>query len=235
VQPQLVRLVVGMPGLPGATRVVARGGALPRFDCHCPLLSLPLAFATDLTNIPANVPYLVPADADVAAWRARLPPPRGRLRIGIAWSGARAHDNDVNRSLRLATLVPLFDLAGVDFVCLQHEVREEDVALLHSHDDIVRIGPDFRDFADTAAALASLDAVIAVDTALAHLAGAMGKPLYLLLPFAADFRWLRERGDSRWYPSARLFRQPRFGDWDGAIGALRAALLAFIRSADVAT
>ncbi len=177
------------------------------------------------------MPYLAPAEADVASWRARLPPRRGRLRVGFAWSGARAHDNDVNRSLRLATLAPLFDLADIDFVSLQHEVREEDAALLHSRGDIVRIGQDFSDFADTAAAIASLDAVIAVDTAVAHLAGAMGKPLYLLLPFAADFRWLRERGDSPWYPSARLFRQPGFGDWDGAVGALRAALLDVIRSA----
>jgi tetratricopeptide (TPR) repeat protein len=224
VQPQLVRLVEGTAGLFGVTRVVARGAALPPFDCHCPLLSLPLAFATDLTNIPAHVPYLAPADADIAAWRARLPPRRGRLRVGLAWSGARAHDNDINRSLQLATLAPLFDLADIDFVSLQHEVRQEDAALLHSRSDIARVGQDFRDFADTAAALASLDAVIAVDTAVAHLAGAMGKPLYLLLPFAADFRWLRERGDSPWYPSARLFRQPGFGDWHGAIMALRAAL-----------
>jgi tetratricopeptide (TPR) repeat protein len=228
VQPQLVRLMEGMPSV---TRVVARGAPLPRFDCQCPLLSLPLAFATDLTTIPALLPYLTPADADVAAWRARLPPPRGRLRIGFAWSGARAHDNDVNRSLRLETLAPLFDLTDIDFVSLQHEVREEDAALLHSRRDIVRIGQDFRDFADTAAALASLDAVIAVDTALAHLAGAMGKPLYLLLPFAADFRWLRERGDSPWYPSARLIRQPRFGDWDGAVAALRGALIEFADAA----
>jgi hypothetical protein len=143
------------------------------------------------------------------------------------WSGERSHDNDLNRSVRLATLAPVLDLPGITFVSLQHEVRDEDAGLLRSRGDVSAIGAAFKDFADTAAAIAALDAVIAVDTAVAHLAGAMGKPLFLLLPFAADFRWLRGRADSPWYPSARLFRQPRFGDWDGAVNALREELAQF--------
>ncbi len=219
VQRELTRLFARLPGV---TAVLARGEKLPRFDLHCPLLSLPLAFATRPDTIPAHVPYLVPAGTDACAWRERLP--QRRPLIGIAWSGARAHDNDLNRSIRLETLAPLFDLPDVQFVSLQHDVREEDAALLCGRGDLIRIGPEFEDFADTAAALSLLDAVIAVDSAVAHLAGAMGKPLWLLLPFAADFRWLRERRDSPWYPSARLFRQPRFGDWASVIEQVRREL-----------
>jgi tetratricopeptide (TPR) repeat protein len=215
IQPALVRLFATMPGI---TAVVARGQQLPPFDCHCPLLSLPLAFATDLATIPVQVPYAITAAADIDAWRSRLP--ARRPRIGLVWSGERSHDNDLNRSLRLETLRPLFELADVAFVSLQHEVRDEDAALLRAHPAILHIGESFRDFADTAAAISLLDGVISADTAVAHLAGALGKPLFLLLPFAADFRWLRERHDSPWYPTARLFRQPRFGDWDGAVAAL---------------
>jgi ADP-heptose:LPS heptosyltransferase len=137
------------------------------------------------------------------------------------WSGLRSHDNDLNRSMRLAMLAPLLDLPDIAFVSLQHEVRDDDAEFLHSRRNVTAIGAQFRDFAGTAEAIENLDAVVAVDTAVAHLAGALGKPLFLLLPFAADFRWLRERSDSPWYPSARVFRQPRFGDWDGAVKSLQ--------------
>jgi ADP-heptose:LPS heptosyltransferase len=118
-------------------------------------------------------------------------------------------------------------LPELAFVSLQHEVRAEDAVLLQKRSNVLPIGPQFRDFADTAAAIASLDLVIAADTAVAHVAGAMGKPLLLLLPFAADFRWMRERADSPWYPSARLLRQPEFGDWDSVVTLLRQELLRF--------
>jgi ADP-heptose:LPS heptosyltransferase len=147
-----------------------------------------------------------------------------RPRVGLVWSGERAHDNDLNRSIGLAALAPVLDLPHLQLISLQHEVRERDARLLETRPDILQVGQKFSDFADTAAAIAQLDAVIAVDTAVAHLAGAMGKPLLLLLPFAADFRWLRERSDSPWYPTARLFRQRQFGDWTGAIEALRQEL-----------
>jgi Tfp pilus assembly protein PilF len=222
VQRELKRLCASLPGV---AQVVARGEELPSFDCHCPLLSLPLAFATDATNIPAGIPYLAPALDEVVAWRSRLP--QGRPIIGLAWSGERVHDNDLNRSMTLATLAPLLDLPDVQFVSLQRDVREADAPLLAQRTDVVSIGQQFADFADTAAAVAALDAVIAVDTAVAHLAGAMGRPLLLLLPFAADFRWLRERSDSPWYPTARLFRQPRFGDWARVVEAVRTELEKF--------
>ncbi|MBV1697798.1 MAG: tetratricopeptide repeat protein [Hyphomicrobiales bacterium] len=220
VQRELVRL---LGDLSGVAAVIARQSSLPDYDFHCPLMSLPLACGTTVATVPAAVPYLSPAGADIAAWRARLPA-RGR-RIGLVWSGERSHDNDLNRSLRLAALAPLFDLADVTFVSLQHEVRDEDAAALRDRSGLVEAGPRFTDFADTAAAIACLDAVISVDTAVAHLAGAMGKPLFLLLPFAADFRWLRQRSDSPWYPSAQLLRQPQFGDWDSVVNELRQKLI----------
>jgi tetratricopeptide (TPR) repeat protein len=216
VQAELVRLLAPMPGV---AAVIARGNALPPFDCHCPLLSLPLAFATDLTTISADIPYIAPSNEDVAVWRKLLP--QRRPLIGLVWSGGRWHDNDLNRSLRFESLLPLIGLSNAAFVSLQHDVRDDDAAALNAHPDVLQLGRKFRDFADTAAAIASLDAVISADTAVAHLAGAMGKPLFLLLPFAADFRWLRERQDSPWYPTARLYRQPAFVDWDSVIDTLR--------------
>jgi tetratricopeptide (TPR) repeat protein len=215
VQRELARL---FSTIPFVDAVIPRGELLPEFDCHCPLLSLPLAFATELATIPADTSYLAADDEEAARWRARLP--TSHPLVGVAWSGDRSHDNDLNRSLALETLLPLFDLPGVTFVSLQHVVREEDASVLRSRPNIVRIGEEFSDFADTAAAIAGMDVVISADTAVAHLAGAMGKPLFLLLPFAADFRWLRERQDSPWYPTAHLYRQPAFGDWKSAIEAL---------------
>jgi hypothetical protein len=223
VQPPLVPLLSDMPGI---ATVLGRGAQLPPFDLHCPLPSLPLAFGTALETIPASVPYLAPPQHRVGSWRARLP--RCRPLIGLVWAGERAHDNDINRSMRLEVLAPLLELPDVQFVSLQHDVRESDAPLLAQRTDILSIGQQFTDFADTAAALAELDLVIAVDTAVAHLAGAMGKPLLLLLPFAADFRWLRERRDSPWYPTARLFRQPRFADWASVVEVVRGEVRQFI-------
>jgi tetratricopeptide (TPR) repeat protein len=220
VQRELVPLLSGMAG---STAVVPRGAPLPDFDLHCPLLSLPLAFATELGTIPARVPYLAPPQANIAVWRDRLPRPRPL--IGLAWSGDRNHDNDLNRSISLETLAPLLDRVDVAFVSLQHDVREHDLAALQKLPNLQRFESRFCDFADTAAAISLVDAVISVDTAIAHAAGALGKPLLLLLPFAADFRWLRERQDSPWYPTARLYRQPEFGDWDSVVATLRQDLL----------
>jgi hypothetical protein len=215
VQREVVRLLSGMKAIDA---VIGRGEALPPFDLHCPLLSLPLAFRTELASIPAPVPYLEAAGSDIAHRRARLP--QGRQRIGVVWSGDPSHDNDLNRSMRLDMFAPLFAVPGVDFVSLQYKVRDEDRAALAGVPNLFCFKDSFRDFADTAAVIASLDAVISIDSAVAHLTGAMGKPLFLLLPLGADFRWLRERADSPWYPTARLFRQVQFGDWPGVIANL---------------
>jgi tetratricopeptide (TPR) repeat protein len=215
VQGELARLLCAFPDI----RVIKHGEALPSFDLQCPLMSLPLAFRTALDTIPAGVPYIVPPAAETRAWGARLRGPKPV--IGLAWAGDPLHKNDANRSLRLAALRPILDLPDVQFVSLQQEVSAEDVQVLRAHPGVVATYGPFRDFAETAAVIAGLDVVVAVDTAVAHLAGAMGKPLCLLLPFGADFRWLRERRDSPWYPSALLFRQRAFNDWSAVVEALR--------------
>jgi tetratricopeptide (TPR) repeat protein len=226
VQPELTRLIAASMAAAVADgkdiAVIAHGGPLPAFDLQCPLMSLPLAFRTQLATIPAEIPYLMPPRADAAAPIDRREPGY-KPRVGIAWAGDPLHKNDLNRSMRLATLRPLLALPHLQFVSLQQEIGAEDAEVVRAHPGLAAAGP-FRDFAQTAAAIAGLDAVVAVDTAVAHLAGAMGKPLHLLLPFGADFRWLRARTDSPWYPGARLFRQHAFNDWGRAVEDLRAEL-----------
>jgi tetratricopeptide (TPR) repeat protein len=219
VQPSLKAL---LGSLAGVSEIVGRGEKLPAFDRHCPLLSLPLAFKTRLATVP-SMPYLSAPPERVARWAMRLAPVTGR-RVGVAWAGSATHWNDRRRSIGLA---PLLTLASprVTLVSLQKERRPADGDLLEAHPGILRLGEDFDDFADTAAVIQSLDLVIAVDTAVAHLAGAMGKPVWILLPFAPDWRWLRNRADSPWYPSAELFRQPRPGDWASAVTRLQSRLL----------
>jgi tetratricopeptide (TPR) repeat protein len=222
VQRELVRLLSGLDGIDA---VIRRGETLPSFDLHCPLLSLPLAFGTELATVPAPVPYIGAAEDEVQLWRGLIPQ-RRRPRVGVVWSGDPTHDNDVNRSMRLKALAPVFDVPDVDFVSLQYKIGDEDVVVLRDFPNLFRLERKFRDFADTAAVVASLDAVISVDSAVAHLAGAMGKELFVLLPLGADFRWLRERADSPLYPTARLLRQTQFGTWDSVIESLAAELRA---------
>jgi tetratricopeptide (TPR) repeat protein len=225
VQPPLVGL---LRGLQGVADVVARGEPLPAFDFHCPLLSLPLVCGTTLDTIPAQPAYLAADPARIEAWQRRLGPRRhapGGRRIGLVWSGSAGHLNDRHRSIPLAALTPLFT-GQHEFVGLQGEIRREDVGVLRAHADHLRsFADELVDFAETAALAAGMDLVIAVDTAGAHLAGALGRPLWLLLPFAADWRWLTARSDSPWYPSARLFRQGRPEDWASVIDAIGRALV----------
>jgi len=193
------------------------------FDLHCPLLSLPLAFGTKLETIPTwPEGYLKAPAEEVAAWAQRLP--AGRRRIGLAWSGSTLHHNDSLRSIPLAKLTPLFQSGDV-WVSLQKDPRDRDRPALEASgifDPTAELG----DFADTAALISALDLVITVDTSVAHLAGALGKPVWVMLPFAPDFRWMLRREDSPWYPSMRLFRQQRSGDWDGVIAKISQALQA---------
>jgi tetratricopeptide (TPR) repeat protein len=206
--------------------MASRGEKLPPFDLHCPLMSLPLAFATTLATVPATVPYLrVPADR-IEKWRARLPR-TGAPRIGLAWSGKPTHKNDHNRSIPLAQLAPLLTQSGFQFVSLQKEIRDADRKALQDVSSLLHLGGAFADFADTAATIACLDLVIAVDTAVAHLAGAMGKPVWILLPAIGDWRWMTEREDSPWYPTAWLLRQPPMGDWANVIACLVRELASF--------
>ncbi len=216
-----------------SVQVLVRGEEPPPHDLHCPLMSLPRAFGTDLATIPATVPYLAPDPADVSRWRDRLAEQDGDgtgdgaagLRVGLVWAGNPRHRNDRNRSIPVAALRPLLAVPGVRFVSLQTGDARADLNRLPGEgllDAVERV----RDFADTAAILANIDLLITVDTAMVHLAGAMGVPSWLLLPHVPDWRWLLDRADSPWYPSLRLFRQPRPGDWTTAIGTAAAVLKA---------
>jgi tetratricopeptide (TPR) repeat protein len=204
-----------MRRLDGVAAVIARGEASPPFDLHCPLGSLPLALHTLPNTVPAQIPYLAADEAHVAKWSARLDA-LPRPRIAIAWSGNPSHDNDRNRSIAFARLAPLFS-APASFISMQKDLRTEDAAALAGEQSVVHLGGELEDFSDTAGVLAACDLVIAVDTAAAHLAGAMGRPVWVLLPFAPDWRWTRAGETTPWYPTARLFRQTSLGDWDSVI------------------
>jgi tetratricopeptide (TPR) repeat protein len=223
VQPALGSL---LSDVSGAYKVLRRGDPLPGFDFHCPLMSAPLAFDTRLETIPADGPYLRAKDAAVQRWENIL----GRKsapRIGIAWSGSPAHRNDRNRSMALSRLMPLKSL-GATLVSLQNEARAGDENMLQGDWQILHFGPQLGNFSDTAALVSLLDLVISVDTAVAHLAGALGTPVWILLPFAPDWRWLLHREDSPWYPTARLYRQPRAGDWDSVLGRVKRDLASYL-------
>jgi tetratricopeptide (TPR) repeat protein len=220
-QRELATLLKSNPEL---GEVFSQDDALPPFDFHCPLLSLPLIFKTDLKSIPAPIPYLK-ADPKIAeAWRGRLESAREKLKVGLAWAGSASHKKDRHRSMDFRRFLPLAEIAGVAFVNLQKGPASEQPKALSSRLELIDFTQDLEDFAQTAGLIENLDLIIAVDTAVIHLAGAMGKPARVLLPFAADWRWLRTREDSPWYPTLQLFRQAKFGDWDGVIAKVAAAL-----------
>jgi len=207
-----------MSRLAGCTAVIGRGEPRPSFDLHCPLGSLPLALKTTPAAVPADIPYLAADPERVARWRPRVEA-FGGPRVAIAWAGNPAHANDRNRSVPLATLRTLWADAGARFVSLQRDLRGGDAELL-ADAPVLNLGGELADFDDSAAVLAECSLVIAVDTSVVHLAGALGRPLWVLLPFACDWRWTAAGERSPWYPSARLYRQPRAGDWDAVIALL---------------
>lgn len=209
--PALVPFFAGMPDI----QVVARGTALPPYDAWVDQMSLPLRFGTTLTTIPLADRYVEADSPRVAAWDAVLPPGR---RVGIAWSGNPLHNNDRRRSLPPALLQSLLDMPRVTFVSLQVGPRARAVPGLRD------LSPLLVDYAETAALVACLDLVIAVDTSVVHVAGALGVPTWVLLPHAPDWRWLLGRTGSPWYRSLRLFRQPRPGDWPAVMEAVAEAL-----------
>ncbi len=196
------------------------------FDLHCPIGSLPLAFGTRLGTIPLAESYLpAPAAVEVKAWDGRLSP-HTRLRVGLVWSGDPGHKNDHNRSIALRALTPLLD-CDAQFVSLQKGIRDEDRAFLGERRDIIDLTEQLTDFSDTAALVSCLDLVISVDTSVVHLTGALGIPVWTMLPFNPDWRWLLNRDDSPWYRSMRLFRQRTRGDWARVVDEVRSALLGF--------
>ena len=214
--------------LDGVSQVVANGAEPPTFDFHCPLLSLPLALNTRIDTIPAAQGYLRADARKVVQWQRRLGS-HARPRVGLVWSGNPRHSNDRYRSIALEAL-----LAGLptdlEYVSLQRDVREQDAQTLHARSEVVDFSGDLRDFSDTAALCRCLDLVISVDTAVAHLSGALGQLTWILLPFHPDWRWLTQRCDSPWYDSVRLFRQTRLEGWDEVLAGVREELVAWSRA-----
>jgi tetratricopeptide (TPR) repeat protein len=226
VLPGLRPLFLGMKGL---AAVFERGDDLPDFAWQCPLMSLPLVFRTDLGTIPATIPYVAADRVRIAAWQRRLGP-RTRPRIGLAWSGSLEHPNDAYRSIALARLAPIVVRGEFSFHCLQKSIRAADAETAAGLPGVGLHEAALTDWGETAALLSLMDLVIAVDTSVAHLAGALGRPCWLLLPFRADWRWLLHRADSPWYPGMRLLRQQAPGDWDGVMDEVGRALAALSTS-----
>jgi tetratricopeptide (TPR) repeat protein len=210
-----------MSGMPFVDQVIVDGEPLPPHDFHCPMIRLPLVLGTTLDTIPASR-YLRADAARVAAWARRLGP-RRRPRVGISWAGSKLNRGyNERRSIPLEALRPLADL-DCELISLQLPVPKHDRAALRAMPRLNRLGESLTDFAEIAAVIENLDLVIAVDSAIAHLAGSLGKPVWLLLCYAAEWRWLTGRTDSPWYPTARLFRQTAPGDWDGVVADVKRA------------
>jgi tetratricopeptide (TPR) repeat protein len=221
-----------LTGLSGVSLCIPRSSPLPPFDLHCPICSLPFAFGTRLETIPSATPYLPsPAQVRLQSWeqrlRERLGPDR-KCRVGLVWSGNPNHGNDRNRSVPLLALLRLLDVDAA-FVSLQKDVRPDDKAMLEQC-GVVDLTADLADFAETAALVSCLDIVITVDTSVAHLAGALARPTWIMLTYSPDFRWLLDRDDSPWYPTAQLFRQAAARDWAEVIDRVRSALATRVRS-----
>jgi len=212
VQAPLVLLLDGLFSVEG---LIKQGDPLPSFDFHCPLMSLPLAFQTTLTSVPNAVPYLKPSPEKQLFWAEKLGP-TSQLRVGLVWSGDPRHQNDKHRSIALDELLTALP-PGCTYVSLQSEIRDSDRQALENCDRLVHFGSELKDFSDTAALCAQMDVVVCVDTSVAHLSGALGKPTFLLLPYNPDWRWLLERSDSPWYPTMQLYRQGQLGSWQSAL------------------
>lgn len=224
VQAPLVPLVAAMPGIAGVT---AQGAPAPEADFTCPMMSLAHVFATRLESIPASVPYLVVPEERRARWGARLSGGTpGRRRVGLCWSGNPGFSADRFRSMPLEAFAPLLADPALEVHLVQTNIRAGDDAVAAAHPGVVDLRRGLADFADTAAVLERMDLVISVDTAVAHLAGALGRPVWIMLPFAADWRWLEGRADSPWYPTARLFRQDVLGDWEKVLDEVQGELRA---------
>lgn len=199
--------------------IVEKGRVLPEFDAYCPMMSLPYAFKTTVDTIPMEMPYLSSDAKKVEKWHERLTD-RKHLKVGLVWSGSATHNDDAHRSIRLRELLPLMDLP-VEWHSLQKEYRQHDLEVLNLHPEIHQHQNELNDFSETAALIDCLDLVITVDTSVAHVAGAIGKPVWILLPFVPDYRWMLDREDSPWYPTAKLLRQPAVGDWRSVVEAVK--------------
>jgi hypothetical protein len=214
----------------GVAQLVVKGEPLPPFDYQCLLLSLPRIFETDTSTIPTPQPYLHGDSGGRALWQERLGP-RKHVRVGLAWSGSPQHMNDPHRSLPLDVLLEQLPV-GFDYISLQKELRGGDLVKLASRPDVRHFENEIADFTDTGALCELMDVVISVDTSVAHLSAALGRPTWILLPAVPDWRWLLGREDSPWYQSVRLFRQPAQGDWAAVMHEISRQLPSFPVSSD---
>ena len=219
VQRPLLKL---LKGLEGVSQIVAVGDVLPAFDYQCPLLSLPLAFKTELHTIPPIAQHIISDTDKVTKWQTKLGE-KTKPRVGLVWSGSAEHKNDHNRSLSLSQLLSHLP-SNIEYVCLQKEIRAIDKELLAQHTQIKYFGDALEDFTDTAALCELVDLVISVDTSVAHLAGTLGKPAWVLVTLTPDWRWLLDRDDSPWYPSVKVYRQDKANDWNGVLDRTRSDL-----------
>jgi tetratricopeptide (TPR) repeat protein len=231
VQPPLMRLLQGVPGV---QHLIAHGDPLPAFDLQCPLLSLPLAFGTKVSTIPNCLPYVCTDAAVRKPWARRLDTEK-RLKVGLVWAGSPAHGKDRTRSAPAECLAPLLRTEGAAFYSLQVGGRPGDYERLAAAGPLCDLAPLLTDFAETAAAIEHLDVLIAVDTAVAHLGGAMGAETWLMVPYVPDWRWMLNREDTPWYRNMRLFRQPARGDWPAVVERMRQELAAKIASREPVT
>jgi hypothetical protein len=213
--PELVRVLGGVDGV---EQVVSVGAPLPRFNLHCPLVSLAQIFSPDGDGLSSEIPYLH-ADAQlIDEWKRRLEPYRGKVKVGLNWVGRKMLMDGRDRSIPSAALATLRECKYAVFFSVQP--RTPDAQPPPGELDFIDCSTDLRDFADTAALMANLDLIISVDTAAAHLAGALGRPVWTMLLHDADWRWLLDREDSPWYPTMRLFREPADGGWASVIHAV---------------
>ncbi len=227
VQAPLIRLAKGCYGV---DRILDKDEPTPDWDFYCHPMSLPAVFGTELDTIPSHGPYLR-VDSDVQReWAPRFPA-TDRLRVGLVWAGSPEHQRDLHRSLPLSALSGLLSLEGVEFYSLQKGPAVDELVRAEVGRRVQNLSADLADFSDTAAVIERLDLVISVDTSVAHVAGALGRPVWMMIPAPADWRWMNDRADSPWYPSMRLFRQSERGQWGSVAAEITAALAAIVRGA----
>lgn len=210
-------------GLNGVSKIIIKGDDLPEFDFYCPLMSLPLAFKTNLQSIPSKQAYYKAEPNKVMKWAEKLGP-KTKPRIGIAWSSASNFKNDAKRSLLLSEFLKALPNDGYDYICLQKEIKDCDKEALATHKNIQFFGGELNSFADTAALIECVDLVVSTCTSIPHLSASLGKDTWVLLSFVPDWRWQLGRDDSPWYPSVRLFRQEKLNDWEGVLARVKASL-----------
>ncbi len=213
-------------------RLFNRWDEIPPYAAYCALSGLPRLHGTRVGHVPAPIPYLRADPARAQLWRQRLDGmiAPGLRRVGIAWAGRPTHNNDLNRSIKLETLAPITELEGIALVSLQKGPAVAQIAAYQGRAPLIDLDKQIVDFEDTVAILDGLDLLICVDTAVGHFAGAMGRPAWMMLPYAPDWRWLRQRGDLPWYPTMRLFRHPAPRRWDMVVPAVAAELKRFVGS-----